>query len=92
MLKKSLSRVPWQFFAKTSLPFCANASDNVEGYVVPRAEVKSFIERCMVSVGTRRSHAEALADNLACADYRGHFSHGLNRIGEVTRFVICVIT
>ncbi|KAL5007454.1 hypothetical protein ScPMuIL_016260 [Solemya velum] len=48
--------------------------------VVPFNEVKSFIVRCMQAVGTRREHAETFADLLATADYRGHQSHGLNRI------------
>lgn len=50
--------------------------------VVPFNEVKSFIVRCMQAVGTRREHAETFADLLATADYRGHQSHGLNRIGK----------
>ena len=49
--------------------------------VVSNGEVKRFIEDCMTSVGTRRDHAESLADNLVTADYRGHYSHGLNRLG-----------
>ena len=48
---------------------------------VSNGEVKRFIEDCMTSVGTRRDHAESLADNLVTADYRGHYSHGLNRLG-----------
>lgn len=34
----------------------------------------------MVAVNTPREHAAALADALVAADYRGHFSHGLNRL------------
>lgn len=33
-----------------------------------------------MQVDTRPSHAEVLADNLSMADYRGHYSHGLNRL------------
>jgi len=34
----------------------------------------------MTAVGTRPKHAHCLATNLVMADYRGHFSHGLNRL------------
>lgn len=54
--------------------------------LVTRAEVGSFVKRCMTSVGTPEEHASSLADILVTADYRGHFSHGLNRLGN--RFVV----
>ena len=38
-----------------------------------------FLTKCMVSVGTKESHAKILANCLITADTRGHFSHGLNR-------------
>ena len=57
-------------------------SSAVPGVLVPNAEVKSFIERSMRAVGTKPDHATSLADNLVMADYRGHFSHGLNRLGQ----------
>ncbi|XP_072034931.1 uncharacterized oxidoreductase YjmC-like [Amphiura filiformis] len=44
------------------------------------SEAKSFCERCMVSVGTKPDHAAALAEVLVCGDYRGHYSHGMNRL------------
>lgn len=48
---------------------------------VRKREVKRFIIDCMVKVGTKESHATSLASNLVAADYRGHYSHGLNRLG-----------
>lgn len=48
--------------------------------VVHRQEVKAFMCQCMKSVGTKNDHAIALADTLELADYRGHYSHGLNRL------------
>lgn len=36
----------------------------------------------MTAVGTPQAHAAALADVLVAADCRGHFSHGLNRLGK----------
>jgi len=59
------------------------ASQDVGAVLVPVPEVTSFIERCMIAAGTKPTHAKALADNLTMADYRGHFSHGLNRLGNV---------
>lgn len=35
----------------------------------------------MIAVGTSRYAASALAELLTEADYRGHFSHGMNRLG-----------
>ena len=49
---------------------------------VPVNEVKRYATDCMVSVGVQRDHASALADVLVAADYRGHYSHGLNRLGK----------
>ncbi|GFR84180.1 malate dehydrogenase [Elysia marginata] len=48
--------------------------------VVALEEMHQFVVRCMEAVGTKREHASALADLLVAADYRGHFSHGLNRL------------
>lgn len=45
-----------------------------------KAEVLDFCTRCMLAVQTKRRHAEELAAVLAEADYRGHFSHGFNRL------------
>jgi len=65
---------------------CRNVESGtgIPGVLVTIPEIKSFIERSMVAVGTKPEHGKALADNLTMADYRGHFSHGLNRLGEYT--------
>ena len=47
------------------------------------SEAESFIERCMRSVGTPDQHCRALSQVLVAGDVRGHFSHGLNRLGEL---------
>lgn len=44
-------------------------------------EVSRFIQSCMCRVGTDPGHSKILADVLVAADTRGHFSHGLNRLG-----------
>lgn len=43
--------------------------------------MKEFIKQCMMAVGTKASHASSLADVLVEGDLRGHYSHGLNRMG-----------
>lgn len=53
------------------------------GKLVARREVSEFVERCMKSIGAPYEHAASLADILVTADYRGHFSHGLNRLGKL---------
>lgn len=49
--------------------------------MVANSEIEDFMVRCMTKVGTATDHAIALAKCLSAADYRGHFSHGLNRLG-----------
>ncbi|XP_070564184.1 uncharacterized oxidoreductase YjmC-like [Ptychodera flava] len=53
---------------------------NGQEILVAREEAENFIQRCMESVGTKPKHARALGQVLVAADYRGHFSHGLNRL------------
>ena len=52
--------------------------------IVAVEEVHAFIVRCMEAVGTPLDHAAALAKGLIAADSRGHYSHGLNRLGRPT--------
>ncbi|CAD5212063.1 unnamed protein product [Bursaphelenchus xylophilus] len=49
-------------------------------YVVNENEMKDFVIQAMTKVGTDKDHAAQLADCLICADKRGHYSHGLNRL------------
>jgi len=78
-LGRSLLRPVW---SAAMAPCTKNIGSGAEGCLVAKAEVTAFIERCMVAAGTKPAHAKALADNLTMADYRGHFSHGLNRLGN----------
>lgn len=48
--------------------------------IVTRDEIHSFCVRSLEKLGAVTSHACVLADLLVSADYRGHFSHGLNRL------------
>ncbi|XP_017571221.1 uncharacterized oxidoreductase YjmC-like [Pygocentrus nattereri] len=53
---------------------------SVSRCLLVQAEVQTFIEHCMLAVGTRPSHARSLAEVLVEGDMRGHYSHGLNRL------------
>lgn len=48
--------------------------------LIHKSEVQTFIERCMMAVGTKPHHAKSLAEVLVEGDLRGHYSHGLNRM------------
>ena len=55
-----------------------------DGYgLVEVREVSGFIERCLVASGALQSHVVSLASVLVHADIRGHYSHGLNRLGKM---------
>ncbi|XP_058838917.1 uncharacterized oxidoreductase YjmC isoform X2 [Topomyia yanbarensis] len=43
-------------------------------------EARRFMEACFVKSNTPPAHAKQMADLLVEADYRGHFSHGMNRL------------
>ncbi|XP_064168141.1 uncharacterized oxidoreductase YjmC-like [Anguilla rostrata] len=53
---------------------------NMSRCLITQREVQSFIEGCMVAVGTKPGHAKSLAEVLVEGDHRGHYSHGLNRM------------
>ncbi|XP_025085002.1 uncharacterized protein LOC112558645 [Pomacea canaliculata] len=55
--------------------------DDDSDVIVPREEVHAFCMRCLEKVGAVTEHAEAMAELIVAADYRGHYSHGLNRLG-----------
>lgn len=48
----------------------------------PVSNVLAFVKRCMVAAGAAEEHASLLAGLLVAADSRGHYSHGLNRLGQ----------
>ncbi|XP_012233753.1 uncharacterized oxidoreductase YjmC [Linepithema humile] len=58
----------------------ATGCQDYDGKVVPKDEVIRFIENCMRKAGTTPEDAHAVGHHLMTADYRGHFSHGMNRM------------
>jgi hypothetical protein len=61
----------------TGIRFMSTKPSNV----IPVAEVKRFTVDCLETASVPLEHAEMLADVLVAADYRGHYSHGMNRLG-----------
>ena len=57
--------------------------NNVAGQMklVAPDSVRSFCERSLTRAGADSRHAASLSELLVAADTRGHFSHGLNRLG-----------
>ncbi|XP_018574226.1 uncharacterized protein LOC108913205 [Anoplophora glabripennis] len=43
-------------------------------------EARRFIVDCFKAVGVSEEYARIVSDNLVEADYRGHYSHGMNRL------------
>lgn len=60
--------------------------------VISKTELHDFAVRCVVAAGADPNHATDLADVLLTADYRGHFSHGMNRLGNVYVYVQPLVT
>ncbi|XP_074034221.1 uncharacterized oxidoreductase YjmC [Leptinotarsa decemlineata] len=50
-------------------------------------EARRFMVDCFKAVGCNQNHAEIVAENLLAADYRGHYSHGMNRLEMYLRDV-----
>ncbi|KAL3288956.1 hypothetical protein HHI36_003400 [Cryptolaemus montrouzieri] len=57
-----------------------HCEQKAETPLISIAEVKRFIYDCMSAVGTPEDYANQMAEILSEADYRGHFSHGMNRL------------
>ena len=67
-------------------------STQTEYFIVQKNDMENFMERCMLTVGTQKTHAQALAKCLIEADYRGHYSHGLNRLGiSILKFSVLIL-
>ena len=70
------------FFEGKVLNYSMAAAQQIEYRLVARDEMENFMERCMLAAGSVPAHAKALASCLIAGDHRGHFSHGLNRLGQ----------
>lgn len=62
-------------------------STNVNGEnesIIAIEEMHRFMKDCMLAVGCTETDANQLAATLVHADHRGHYSHGLNRLGNIS--------
>lgn len=50
--------------------------------LVDKKELENFILRCIIAAGSSPDHAKMMSDCLIAADLRGHYSHGLSRLGN----------
>lgn len=68
--------------------FTGRMCSSDSGGLVGLEECRRFVVDCMRAVQTPAAHAEQLAELLVDADYRGHYSHGMNRLGEDVNFIL----
>lgn len=74
-------RIKYRYFTTSSMAATVSSNISVDDTIlITIPEVKSFIIKCLTTAGAKLKHAEAMAEVLIAADYRGHFSHGLNRL------------
>ncbi|KAA0200645.1 malate dehydrogenase [Fasciolopsis buskii] len=55
--------------------------------VVRKGDVIDFCARCVEKVGISHEHSRELGEVLVAGDYRGHYSHGINRLAMYVRDV-----
>lgn len=72
--KDLLNHNNWIIFKFTQVRFLTDTP------VISLSEVRRFMAECMQKIGTPIPQSEALASVLSEADYRGTFSHGMNRL------------
>lgn len=72
-----MRRAPHGFTGSSAM---ASTDGHDDQKVVPKDEVIRFIEDCMRKAGTTSEDARVVGHHLMTADYRGHFSHGMNRM------------
>lgn len=63
----------------------SSSSSSEKFVLVPKAEVERFVSDCLKSVGAMDEDSKTVGHHLMTADYRGHFSHGLNRLEMYVR-------
>ncbi|CAD6217189.1 GSCOCG00004714001-RA-CDS [Cotesia congregata] len=77
-IKKNISKLSRMLCNWRTITTCSDSQ--VDDLVVPKQEVIRFITESMHKVGANREDAAVVAQHLMTADYRGHFSHGMNRL------------
>ncbi|VDL87602.1 unnamed protein product [Nippostrongylus brasiliensis] len=81
---RSTCQPAWKWISTTAEP---------GDLIVPKSEVMRYMTEVMKSVKVNPSHCQQLAEVLMEADIRGHYSHGLNRLGKILlRHLVVEIT
>ena len=62
---------------------CNQSHESGTGKLVYIADITRFIVDAFRKAGTQDNHALRMARTLVTADLKGHFSHGLNRLGKL---------
>ncbi|XP_046617169.1 uncharacterized oxidoreductase YjmC [Neodiprion virginianus] len=60
--------------------------------VAPKEEVIRYIADSLMKVGASKEDAVTVGEHLFTADYRGHFSHGMNRMEMYVQDVVKKLT
>lgn len=69
-----------EFESSTDHQNFKNMSTESSSGLISIDEARRFMVDCFLKSKTSLENAQAMADLLAEADYRGHFSHGMNRL------------
>ena len=48
----------------------SSSSNVIEYKLIKKNDMENFMERCMLAVGSKQSHAKSLANCLIAGDYR----------------------
>ena len=70
---------PWRGMIRTVLRRVPHHNREMD-VLVPKADILAFVQRVMAKAGANQPEAACLGEALVNADYRSHFSHGLNRL------------
>ncbi|XP_069110958.1 uncharacterized oxidoreductase YjmC-like [Argopecten irradians] len=60
--------------------------------IVSRTELDRYVVECLIASGASEDSARVMSDVLVTADYRGHYTHGVNRIDVYTSDIKCGMT
>jgi hypothetical protein len=69
---------------------CNQSHESSTVKLVYIADITRFIVDAFRKVGTQDNHALQMARMLVTADLKGHFSHGLNRLGKFVYIYECI--
>lgn len=78
----NVGKIPKPQFISGARRLTDSAGEHTQYRLVDVGAVSNFVQRCLLASGALQSHAASLASVLVHADVRGHYSHGINRLGK----------